>query len=218
MKTERYFIGDACLCWSFGNRISEEISARVLTVFRRLNDNQVKTRLGIRDLAPSYNALAVYYDPATVSIEPFIRQIEQEMERVLSESPSKGKNTGGAITVHRLPVVYTGEDLERVAEINHLEVADVIRLHQAPVYSVAMIGFQPHFPYLIGLDPRLETPRLDSPRTLVPAGSVAIGGAQTGIYPQASPGGWNIIGTTDPDRLNPVEPGDTIIFNEVDAL
>ncbi|MBU2644539.1 allophanate hydrolase subunit 1 [bacterium] len=218
MKTERYFIGDACLCWSFGNRISEEISARVLTVFRRLNDNLRKTRLGIRDLAPSYNALAVYYDPVTVSIERFIQQIEQEMTHALTESPARGKEAGGVIPVHRLPVIYTGEDLERVADINQLTMADVIRLHQAPVYSVAMIGFQPHFPYLIGLDPRLETPRLDSPRTLVPAGSVAIGGAQTGIYPQASPGGWNIIGTTDPERLIPIEPGDTIIFNEVDAL
>ncbi|MBT4089665.1 MAG: allophanate hydrolase subunit 1 [Deltaproteobacteria bacterium] len=218
MKTERYFIGDACLCWSFGDEISPEISGQVLSVFRSLNDKQVKTRFGIRDLAPSYNALAVYFDPATVSIKQFIQRIEKEIEHVLKGDKSKGKGPDEAINVHTLPVLYTGEDLERVADLNHLKVAEVIRLHQAPAYTVAMIGFQPHFPYLIGLDPRIETPRLDSPRTKVPLGSVAIGGAQTGIYPQESPGGWNIIGTTKPELLIHIEPGDTIIFKEVQSL
>ncbi|NQU65532.1 MAG: carboxyltransferase domain-containing protein [SAR324 cluster bacterium] len=164
MKTERYFIGDGCLCWSFGHEISPEISGQVLSVFRSLNDRQTKARFGIRDLAPSYNALAVYFDPATISIKPFIYQIEQEIAHVLEGDASIRKDAGEAVTVHTLPVVYDGEDLERVAVLQHLEMAEVIRLHQAPEYMVAMIGFQPHFPYLIGLDPRLETPRLESPR------------------------------------------------------
>ncbi len=99
-----------------------------------------------------------------------------------------------------------------MADLNGLDVATVIDLHAAAEYTVAMVGFQPHFPYLIGLDDRIATPRLDSPRTRVPAGTVAIGGAQTGIYPRQSPGGWNMIGTTDPSRLIPINPGDTVIF------
>ncbi|NQU65308.1 MAG: carboxyltransferase domain-containing protein, partial [SAR324 cluster bacterium] len=157
MKTERYFIGDACLCWSFGDQINEQISGQVLSVFRALNDKQLKTRFGIRDLAPSYNAIAVYFDPATVVITQFMQQVEQEIERVLKRSETKGAGTDGSIKVHTLPVIYTGEDLERVAELNQLNVTEVIRLHQVPRYTVAMIGFQPHFPYLIGLDPRLVT-------------------------------------------------------------
>ena len=77
---------------------------------------------------------------------------------------------------------------------------------------VAMIGFRPHFPYLLGMDRRLATPRLDAPRLKVPAGAVAIGGEQTGVYPESSPGGWNIVGMTDPHLLPPVLPGDTIRF------
>ena len=77
-----------------------------------------------------------------------------------------------------------------------------------------MVGFKPFFPYLIGLDPRLETPRLASPRKRVAAGSVAIGGAQTGIYPEDSPGGWNIVGRMDPQQLQTILPGDIIIFHQ----
>ena len=218
MKTDRYFIGDACLCWSFGNQISQEISGQVLSIFRALNNPQAKARFGIRDLAPSYNALAIYFDPATVSVKQFIKQVEKEIDHILKGDRSSGNAPGESIAVHTLPVVYAGEDLGRVAELNQLSVAEVIRYHQAPEYTVAMIGFQPHFPYLIGLDPKLETARLDSPRTKVPSGTVAIGGAQTGIYPKESPGGWNIIGTTKPELLQPIEPGDTIIFKEVQTL
>jgi KipI family sensor histidine kinase inhibitor len=112
----------------------------------------------------------------------------------------------------QIPVVYDGADLARVAEFTGMRPEDVIRLHAGVAYPVAMVGFKPYFPYLIGLDPRLETPRLESPRTRVPAGSVAIGGAQTGIYPEESPGGWNLIGRMAPERLQVILPGDTIIF------
>ena len=218
MKTEPYFIGDACLCWSFGDEIRAEISSQVLAVFRSLNDPLVKDSLGIRDLVPSYNALAVYFNPASVSIRQFIQQIEKEINRICKGEKFRTMEADNVKSVHILPVIYTGEDLERVANLKHLTVEDVIRLHQIPAYSVAMIGFQPYFPYLIGLDPKLETPRLDSPRIKVPPGSVAIGGAQTGIYPQESPGGWNIIGTTMPELLKQIEPGDTIFFKEVQSL
>ena len=105
-----------------------------------------------------------------------------------------------------------------MARHNSLSIDAVIGLHSAGRYTVAMIGFQPHFPYLMGLDKRLTTPRLDTPRTKIPAGAVAIGGAQTGIYPRPSPGGWNLIGMTEIQPLKGLKPGDTVLFDPVDLL
>lgn len=117
-----------------------------------------------------------------------------------------------------IPVVYDGEDIELVAELHNISVEEVIKKHTAPEYQVAMVGFKPYFPYLIGLDEELVTPRLDSPRTSIPAGAVGIGGAQTGIYPEESPGGWNLIGRTDPELLKQVKPGDILLMREVESL
>ena len=98
-----------------------------------------------------------------------------------------------------IPVVYGGrfgEDLAEVAAFHQTTAAEIVKRHTAPVYTVFMMGFQPGFPYLGGLPENLHTPRRATPRTEVPAGSVGIGGSQTGMYPFASPGGWQIIGRT----------------------
>jgi KipI family sensor histidine kinase inhibitor len=113
--------------------------------------------------------------------------------------------------VKEILVCYDGPDLERVASVNGLSVAQVCELHTAAIYKVYMLGFAPGFPYLGDLDKRLHTPRLASPRTRVPAGSVAIGGEHTGIYPVASPGGWNIIGHTTARLFDPAA-GDAPFF------
>lgn len=127
-------------------------------------------------------------------------------------------------TTHEIPVVYDGPDLIEVAERHGLTHAELIELHTAPVYEVALLGFAPGFPYLSGLDPRLHTPRRANPRPTVPAGAVAIGGSHAGIYSVPTPGGWNLIGTTDvrlfdPQRRKPDEsamfllrPGDRVKF------
>lgn len=117
-----------------------------------------------------------------------------------------------------LPVVYDGEDLGRVAKLHNLTVEEVIKKHTAPVYQVALVGFRPYFPYLMGLDKELITPRLDTPRTTIPAGAVGIGGEQTGVYPEESPGGWNLIGRTNPELLKQIKPGDIVIMREVKEL
>jgi KipI family sensor histidine kinase inhibitor len=124
-------------------------------------------------------------------------------------------------------VCYGGEsgpDLDAVAEHAGLSRDDVIARHAAAEYTVAMLGFAPGFPYLLGLDRALQVPRRPSPRTRVPAGSVAIGGAQTGIYPRELPGGWHLIGRTplvlfDPAREPPclLAPGDRVRFREIEA-
>lgn len=126
-----------------------------------------------------------------------------------------------------IPVCYGGDggpDLDVVAEHARLSRDDVIARHTAAEYTVAMLGFAPGFPYLLGLDPALHIPRRATPRTRVPAGSVAIGGAQTGIYPRELPGGWNLIGRTprvlfDPRREPPalLAPGNRVRFRPIGA-
>lgn len=214
---KRYQIGDACLCWSFSDRIDENISQSVLFLFQQLNQPTVRKSLLIKDLVPSYNALAVHYDPVETSIDQLTSEVERMIEHYDAKAKERSLPTEQTI-LHSIPVVYEGEDLERVSRLNDLTLADVIALHQEPEYVVAMIGFLPYFPYLIGLDPKLETPRLDSPRNRVPAGAVAIGGAQAGVYPQESPGGWNILGLTDPELLKTIEPGDRLKFKGVHSL
>lgn len=98
--------------------------------------------------------------------------------------------------LHHIPVRYDGEDLAHVASHAGLPISEVIRLHQTPVYQVALLGFSPGFPYLEGLPAALHTPRRSTPRPRIPAGSVAIGGSHTGVYSLATAGGWNLIGTT----------------------
>ena len=121
--------------------------------------------------------------------------------------------------VVEIPVRYDGEDLAGVAERVGLTTDAVVARHSAPTYTVVCLGFSRAFPYLSGLDPLLRLPRHATPRTVVPAGSVAIAADQAGIYPQSSPGGWHLLGTTsldlfDEDRSPPslLQPGDRVRF------
>ncbi|GAB6094477.1 5-oxoprolinase subunit PxpB [Desulfatiferula olefinivorans] len=208
LPVRRYDIGDSCVCWSLGTGIDVEVSGRVLRAYRAARD-RLSGVPGIRDLVPSYHALAVHIDPMVADLDG----LNDIIESLLAEEPPETAMDQAA-EPRIFSVVYRGPDLHRVAASSKLTVRQVIDRHTAPVYTVAMIGFLPHFPYLIGLDPVLETPRLDSPRKSVPAGSVAIGGAQTGVYPSPSPGGWNLIGCTDPSGLIHLMPGDRVIFKE----
>ncbi|WP_158780547.1 5-oxoprolinase subunit PxpB [Pantoea sp. BAV 3049] len=121
-----------------------------------------------------------------------------------------------------IPVIYggaAGPDLEEVARHSGLTPQQVVEAHAAADYTVYFIGFQPGFPYMAGLDDRLHTPRRAEPRVQVPAGSVGIGGSQTGVYPLAAPGGWQLIGQTGVVLFNPqsqpptlLRPGDSVRF------
>jgi allophanate hydrolase subunit 1 len=124
-----------------------------------------------------------------------------------------------------IPVCYEepfSPDMGTVSVHTGLSPKEIIARHTRPAYRIYMLGFLPGFPYLGGLDPALETPRLARPRIKIPAGAVGVGGAQTGIYPLESPGGWNLIGQSpvklyDPRRENPFlyRPGDYIVFYPV---
>ncbi len=207
-KTYRaFFIGDACLCWPLGAAIGRETSLRVLCAYRRLKADKNLRALGVHDLVPSYTALAVHAHPLCDW-----RAVRRAVDACFASLPAAEAQLSARTARHILPVVYRGEDLPRVAALTGLTAEEVIRRHASARYMVAMIGFRPHFPYLLGLDPALIAPRLDAPRLKVPAGAVAIGGAQTGVYPEDSPGGWNILGMTDPELLKAIKPGDTVIF------
>jgi KipI family sensor histidine kinase inhibitor len=147
------------------------------------------------ELVPGYRTLLVVADRARV-------EALDELAAGLGalELPPAEAVAGEPVEI---PVRYDGEDLPEVAGLTGLEAGEVVRRHTAPTYTVAFLGFSPGFPYLVGLDPALEVPRRDTPRTSIPAGSVGLAGGQTGIYPTASPGGWQLIGRTEVTLFDP---------------
>lgn len=200
--TTCFALGEGCWCWRFGDAPDPELSNRVLAAYRDLKKYPVN---GVLDVVPAYTELAVHFDPLRVDAFEVRDEVEKRFTLQSSTEPTDQK-------LHRFQVRYEGADLVSVAESLQLSVEEVIQRHTAPVYTIAMIGFVPHFPYCLGLDPLLQVPRRASPRIKVPAGSVALAGVQTGIYPQESPGGWNVIGTTDPVGCQRLRPGDQIQF------
>ena len=166
---------------------------------------------GVTELVPGYRTLLVVADPGQAGT---LDELATALPTL--ELPPAGAVAGDPVEV---PVRYDGEDLPEVARLTGLDAEEVVRRHTAPEYTVAFLGFSPGFPYLVGLDPALEVPRRDTPRTSIPAGSVGLAGGQTGIYPTASPGGWQLIGRTevilfDPARDPPalLAPGTRLRF------
>ncbi len=162
----------------------------------------------LEDIVPAYATLALFVDPgAHVDGDPLEvaeRWLAARLEDGLAQPPVATADSARRIV--DIPVRYGGEDgpdLDMVAHHCGLSPADVVARHAAGVYIVAMLGFAPGFPYLVGLDPALAMPRRANPRTCVAAGSVGIGGGQTGIYPAAGPGGWQLIGRTDVALFDP---------------
>lgn len=188
-KYPRYLpCGDSAVMVEFGEVIDPGINARLCSLAAAIADSD----LPVTDAAPAYASLLVCYDPLRISRRELVRALKKL-------DMGAGKASTGSV-LHKIPVYYGGEngpDMENVCRHTGLTPEEVVRLHSAPEYTVFMVGFLPGFPYLGGMDARLETPRLETPRTKIPAGSVGIGGKQTGIYPMPSPGGWQLIGRTD---------------------
>lgn len=210
-------LGDAALVVSLGERADEAAVAQVRAVAAQIMAGHVA---GVTDVVPAFASVAVFYEPAVAADYA-------TMAAKVAELAGQVDATAARLEPRRveIPVCYGGEfgpDLSLVAERAGVSPEQVRTLHRETEYWVQAIGFAPGFPYLGGLPPTLATPRRATPRTLVPAGSVAIGGAQTGIYPFATPGGWNIIGRT-PSALfdaNQTEPallrmGDRVSWREV---
>jgi inhibitor of KinA len=181
--------GDSVVVAEFEPRIDPTINARVVATAQALRAEPVS---GIRDVVPTYAAVAVYFDPFLVSASA----VRARLRAATRRSP-ESRQVPQEVT--RIPVHYGGSDgpdLPAVARFAGLSEAEVVRLHAGRIYRVYMLGFLPGFAYMGSVAPQIAAPRLASPRMRVPAGAVGIAGEQTGIYPLEAPGGWQLIGRT----------------------
>ncbi|PYL68114.1 MAG: urea amidolyase [Verrucomicrobia bacterium] len=226
-------LGDSALIVRVRDRFDdapEETLDTVLRAFQQLRGANIP---GVIELAPAYTSVAVFFDPvavarATETPDKMFEWLATRIRGVVAAGAERGRHRSGASPVVRLlkiPVCYDREfalDIDDVARCAKTSPSEVVRLHSAAEYRVACIGFVPGFPFLTGLPKELATPRREVPRKEIPLGSVGIGGAQTGIYPLRSPGGWNLIGRT-PLRLfdsqkNPpalLRAGDRVRFRKI---
>lgn len=208
--------GDSALLIEFGKEINPEINRKITALVQLMREQHIE---GIVDVIPAFCSLLINYDPRVLSYE----ELKERMEHLLK---METKIEATRKRIFEIPVCYGGEygpDIENIAEHAGLSVEEVIKIHSSKDYLIYMLGFLPGFTYLGGLDERIYTPRLASPRLKIRAGSVGIGGSQTGIYPLDSPGGWQLMGLTpvrtyDPERQTPilVEAGDYIRFIPID--
>jgi KipI family sensor histidine kinase inhibitor len=205
-------MGDRGLLVELGEGIDPAINLEVQKLALGLSSAGIS---GITELVPGYRSLMVVYHPLLINYN----RLKQTVEGIHS---GLGNVSLPPPKIYEIPVAYGGEygpDLEWVADYHDIEPDDVIRLHTEPLYRVYMIGFTPGYPYMGELLEQLATPRRGTPRTHVPQGSVGIAQRQTGIYPVASPGGWQIIGRTPITLFDPaadpparLEMGDCVRF------
>ena len=208
--------GDSSIIVQFENEISQKVHKKVMGLTNAIMRAKIK---GVIECVPTYNTVFITYNPKKTTHEKIIEKIKS--------LNFDGKDQKKKARILKIPVCYGqdfGGDLEEISKITGLSREEIIKIHSEKEYLIYMIGFLPGFAYLGGLDERLIVPRLENPKLKIPAGSVAIGGSQTGIYPVDSPGGWRIIGRTpikvyDQERKNPVlfSAGDYIKFEVIDS-
>ena len=204
-------LGETAVLAELGSRLDTALNTRSIALAAAL-----KKRRDVRQAVASHAAVTVWFDPDQISHEEMGAAIRRlATKRPPLEEPGR---------LHRIPVVYDGPDLDEVATRLGLTAQQVIGLHGRPIYRVFMVGFVPGWAYLGPVPEELIVPRRAVPRTRVPAGSVAITGQQTGIYPLDSPGGWNVIGRTsvrlflpDSDPPSLFRAGDRVKFFPIDA-
>ena len=185
------------------HKISETAQKNLFTLITHLLHNPIH---GVVNIHPGYSSMLLTLDKTT-NIDDTIRVVENILYVVQHSEPPEEK-------LVEVPVLYGGnygKDIQRVVQFSKLSESELIQRHQTGNYLVYFLGFTPGFPYLGGMDQDLTTPRIQTPRKRVPQGSVAIAGAQTGIYPFPSPGGWNLIGRTPLKIFNISNPQNSLI-------
>ena len=183
-------LGDSAFLLRVGDSLGE-----LMTAAQKLEAAEI---VGVEEIVPAFDSLGVFFASPPRDLDSAAKEIEAALQGRARRRAKLAKPR-----VVKIPVCYEldfAPDLEQVAQHCELAPNELVRRHAATRYRVRCVGFTPGFPYLSGLPEALAMPRRATPRTSVPAGSVAIGGTQTGIYPLPSPGGWNIIGRT-PLRL-----------------
>ncbi len=176
-------LGDAALLAELGTRLDVGLNTRAIALASAL-----KKRRDVRQAIAGYASVTVHFDPDQTTHDALAAAIK----RLASKRPPMAEPG----RLHRIPVVYDGPDMAAVAATLGLAPEKIAEIHTRPIYRVFLIGFVPGWGYLGPLPEELELPRRHVPRTKAPAGSVAIAGRQTGIYPLATPGGWHLIGRT----------------------
>ncbi len=208
--------GDCAVTVEYSRDIDDGANRSVLALDRALARAPIA---GVTEAVPTYRSLLVHYDPVQIDYDTLSQRL-----LALANSPAEA----AASARHwRIPVAYGGEhgiDLEDVAKSLDTTPDEIVARHVAGNYRVAMIGFTPGWSYLSGLDKSLHMPRRQNPRLLTPAGTISVGGVQTGVQCLAGPSGWHLLGRTpvrtyqlhrDPTFL--LEPGDCVTFSRVDA-
>ena len=208
--------GDSAITVEFSRNIDDVANQRVLALDRVLAAEAIT---GVTETVPTYRSLLVHYDPVQIDFEKLGEKILALAQRPVPATTKTRR--------WRIPVLYGGEhgiDLEDVAKTLNTTPDEIVARHVAGDYRVAMIGFTPGWSYLSGLAAPLHMPRRQNPRLLTPAGTISIGGVQTGVQCLAGPSGWHLLGRTavrtyqlhrDPTFL--LEPGDNVSFTPVDA-
>jgi inhibitor of KinA len=176
-------LGDTALLAELGTRLDTALNTRAIALATAL-----KKRREVRQTVAGYASVTVHFDPDLITHEA----LGAAIKRLAAKRPPMSEPG----RLHRIPVTYDGPDLEAVGAMLNLPAEKIVEIHSRPIYRVFLVGFVPGWAYLGPLPEELELPRRHVPRTLVPAGSVAIAGRQTGIYPLPTPGGWHLIGRT----------------------
>ncbi|MSR05769.1 MAG: 5-oxoprolinase subunit PxpB [Gemmatimonadetes bacterium] len=194
-------LGDSALLIRLGDQIDEATHRRVAAAAAHIAAHPFP---GMIEHVPAFTTIAVHYEPLRVpGTGSAFARASGLVSKLLADVPDLALAESPPVEI---PVCYGGDlgpDLDVVAQHAGITADEVVRIHAAGDYRVYMIGFSPGFPFLGGLDERISAPRRSSPRLAVPAGSVAIGGKQTGVYPIETPGGWQIIGRTKTRLFRP---------------